>query len=200
MGRCLRLITSAALACTLATTLAVAIVGAQAFAPDESGAIPQAQAASAKAKNAKAHAAYKKKLAKIQNENGIPGVSYRFIDITGDKVDEMVVAWWPAVYTYKSGKVKRVFSGSRGGLGLGPVYKAKKVFMVNSSGALTYFKWNGKKFKPMVTVCDLNTQTGDGSYYWIKGKGDVSESAAKTYVKKLIGSSKATKLKFKKNY
>ena len=170
----------------------------QAAGAAEGPLVGKAYASTASAENAKAHKAYKKKLAKLSKENGGIPTRYRFIDLTGDGVDEMMVAWWPSAYTYRGGKVVRVYSGSRGGLDVTRAYKAKKVFVANSSGAYTYYKWNGKKFVAVATVMDYNSQVGgDDTYYWVKGKGEVSEQEAKAYVKKLLGKAKMTTIKYK---
>lgn len=195
LARSSRLGMKAALALMLAFGVAVAMCVEAAPA---SGLAGRAYAASVQAKNAKAHAAYGKKLAKLAKENGsIVGLEYMCVDITGDGVDDMLVQWWPAIYTYKGGKVKRVYNGFRGGLAFTKVYKSKKVVVTNASGGLTYLKWNGKKFKKMVTIVDNNIFDGGSTYYWVTGKGEVTEKKAKAFAKKLVGNAKSQKVKYR---
>lgn len=166
------------------------------------------KASATKAKNAQAHAAFKKKLVKIRKANGTTdGPWYRFIDLTGDGVDEMVVQWWPAVYRYSSGKVKRINKQMVGRFYYPKAYKSKRILVTAGSDALgsmpakVYLKWNGKKFVKMAslyTPCAYAKSVGNKASYWVKGKGQVTKKQAQAYVKKLVGKAKATKITYKR--
>ena len=166
-------------------------------------------AASRKAENRKAHAAYKKKLWQLRKSQGTtdPPMS-AFVDLTGDGVDEMVVLWWPSVYTYRSGKAVRVEKGFVGSDALYRAYKKAHVIVKGRGDTMggvsrVYKRWNGKKF---VTVASLYTPSSTGiAYgnqpsYWTKADGYTTKARAKAYVKKLIGADKASRIKYRKNW
>ena len=127
-------------------------------------------------------------------------------DTDGDGVDEMITMWWPAVYTYKGGKVKKVFSGDIGRVLFQKAYKKKKVIVVTlndpayTTVSKSYLKWNGSQFVYKATLTPTNSyakQHGVSSRYYINGKGNVSKKTANAYVKKLVGKAKATKITYK---
>ena len=161
--------------------------------------------ASKASKNKAAHKAYLKELKKLVAERNAIG-KYRFMDVTGDGVDEMITMWWPAVYTYKGGKVKKVFSGDIGRVLFQKAYKKKKVIVVTlndpayTTVSKSYLKWNGSQFVYKATLTPTNSyakQHGVSSRYYINGKGNVSKKTANAYVKKLVGKAKATKITYK---
>lgn len=171
-----------------------------------SDAVLSIQATSKAQKNAKAHAAYYKKLSAMQKKGmliqGLP--NYCFVDLTGDGVDEMIVQWWPSIYTYRSGKAVQVHDGEVGSSSYAKLYKTKKVFVHvmpdhMGSSSKSYYKWNGKKFVHVATTykpSTLGKQQGAKAYYWVKGKGKVSKKRATSYVKKLTKGAKASKPKY----
>ena len=145
-------------------------------------------------KNSEAHTAYTKKLRALGKTYPQSSIKYRFVDLNCDGVDEMVVSWFPEVYTYSSGKVKRVDKAMIGSSWYLIAPKAKVFSRVESdhcgSAMYRYYKWNGKKFAHVATLYthDKNdTSLRIRSQYWIKGKGDVSKKTAEKYVKKIRG-------------
>ena len=165
---------------------------------------PSLSAAATKAqKNKTAHKAYKKKLRKLASEVSYITPQYKFIDVTGDGVHEMFVAWWPEVYTFQNGKVKRLNRGEVGSDNYKVIASKRVVVRLSAdhmgAASLMYYKWNGKKLVHRVTVY---TPTRDGRnmgaepYYWVKGHGKVSKSYAKKQVKKLTGGKTPKALKY----
>ena len=160
--------------------------------------------ASTASENKAAHKAYKKRLVKLKKESMSFGWCC-FMDVTGDGIDEMIMSWWPSIYTYKSGKVKRVFSGEAGSQSFKKTYKSKKVVLFASPdhcGAFSYsyLKWNGSKFVSQVSLYTPkrhNKQHGYKANYHIEGRGEVSKKAAKAYAKKLVGNATAKKITYK---
>ena len=157
--------------------------------------------------NKRAHTAYFKKLRALKNDGKfLDGGSYCFADITGDGIDEMVTAWWPSVYTYRKGKVVRVHNADFGSMGYSKYYRAKKVFVLLSpdhmgGSSRQYFKWNGKKFVAIAssyTPTKAGREMGSTPYYWTKSKGEVSKAVCQKQIKKLLGSAKVRKIKYKK--
>ena len=161
------------------------------------------QATTRARKNNKAHATYYKQLSAMQKKGmiiqGVP--NYCFVDLTGDGVDEMIVQWWPSIYTYRSRKAVCVHDGEIGSSSYAKLYRTKKVFVHVSpdhmgSSYKSYYKWNGKKFVTVATTytpSTLGKQQGAKAYHWIKGKGKVSKKRVKAYIKKLTKGAKATK-------
>ena len=150
-------------------------------------------AAKASPKNSKAHAAYKKKLKSLCNKYEQSSVYYQFVDLNRDGVDEMIVSWFPEIYTYSNGKVKRVDKARAGSNSYSIAPKAKVFCRIEfdhcGSATYRYFKWNGKKFAHVATLYthDKNdTYLNVKSHYWVKGKGSVSKKVATKYVKKIL--------------
>lgn len=188
-----------ALLCAVLMLLGTPVI-AVAQTSDNSDVALVTQTSSKAQKNRKAHTAYYKKLKALRRKGKVlQGTStYCFTDITGDGVDEMIVRWWPSVYTYRGGKVVCVHDGELGSSSYG-LYKGKKVFSHfipdhMGSGQRDYYKWNGGKFVKVATMYQpsaYRAQQGAKSYYWVKGKGKVSKKRAKAYVKKLVKGAKS---------
>lgn len=211
MKRFLAIITAVALAAALLPASALALQPGSA----DFGSASAAKAgtvsvqASKAAKNKAAHKAYKKKMRSLKKQAWFTG-SYRFIDLTHDGVDELVTLWWPAVYTYKGGKVKRVYSASYGSESVVKAYKAKKVFVVCSpdhvgSASYSYWWWNSYtgSFTWMATKytpSKYGKKAGYRASYRLRGVGDVSKKQANASIKRFIGKSKATKITYKKAF
>ena len=90
----------------LAASGAVAV---QALAPGGEGLVPRAHAASKAAKNKRAHAACMDELELLCAESEQRTASYKFMDLTGDGVHEMMVECSDevpatAVYTFSAGE------------------------------------------------------------------------------------------------
>jgi len=188
-----------------ASALALQPSGGELAAGAVSGASPAlATQASKAAKNKAAHKAYLKKLKKLVAERNAMG-KYRFMDVTGDGIDEMITMWWPTVYTYNAGKVKTAFSADYGLVNFVRAYRAKKVIMLSTpdhalGATYSYLKWNGSQFVYKVSLYTPNKygkQAGYQPNYYINAKGKVSKKAAKAYVKKLVGTAKAAKITYK---
>ena len=169
-------------------------------------AFPTASLATSKATiNKRAHAAYFKKLDALKRDGKfMEGGSYRFVDLTNDGIDEMIVAWWPSVYTYRSGKVVRVHNAQMGSEGYTKYYRTRKVLIHTTpdhmgAASVEYLKWNGKKFVVVATrytPTKSGRQMGAKPYYWTKSKGKVSKAVCQKQIKKLLGSAKAKRVTY----
>lgn len=167
-----------------------------------------AQAASAK--NKKARKAYVVQLKKDKKrwKNEGSKIGYVYADLNGDGVEELITRsgnkylTGVSIYTYKQGKVKRVYDTEVFSLKCLKYYKSKKVlYELNSSGldddSEGYYKFSGNKYKLKCGSC-----VNGKKYYdcFVNGKTK-SASAYKKYVKSLVKKSKAksfNKLKWKK--
>ena len=184
-------------------------VPAYATSTSESRAITS-QSTSKATKNKKAHTAYYKRLKKLEKDglflSSIGG--YQFVDLTGDGIDEMIVSWWPSVYTYKGGKAMRVDNADVGSSYYVKLYPSRKVFVRTmpdhmGSASKNYYKWNGKKFVKVASTyqpSQSGKKQGAKPFYWVKGKGKVSKSMGKAYVKKITKGSKGQAPVFTKYY
>ncbi len=156
----------------------------------------------------KAHAAYKKKLKNLAKKSWLGYVRYKFVDLNRDGTDEMIVGGFPEVYTFKNGKVKRVNKAMTGSSSYKISPKAKVFCRIEpdfcGSATYDYYKWNGKKFAHVATMYthDKNdTYLANSSYYWVKGKGNVSKKKASKYVKKkMLKGSKLRSITYKTFY
>lgn len=160
--------------------------------------------AHAKVSSTKAHSLYESYL-RAQMSDYMSFGEYKFVDITGDGVDEMITGWWPSVCTIKSGKVKVAISVPMGSCSFGKVYKKKHVITLiepdhMGSSSTVYYKWSKAK-KKFVRKASTYSPTSDAkrngavARHTVKGK-KVSKAKFKAYKKKLLGTSKGTRIKF----
>ncbi|MBQ9001922.1 MAG: hypothetical protein IJ087_08730, partial [Eggerthellaceae bacterium] len=164
-------------------------------------------------RNAEARGALKKKLKALYKEyrdsyapnNGFTGMRYRFADLNGDKVDELLVSqdnrWQPmnSVYGFASGKVVAISSAAFS-VGEGVFdhrivsYKKRGVLKVhdwhNNYAGDRYYKWNGKTSKLVAAREDDAIWSGHNYTYYVNG-ARVSESKFNAYVKKITRGAKA---------
>ncbi|MBQ9001724.1 MAG: hypothetical protein IJ087_07725, partial [Eggerthellaceae bacterium] len=164
-------------------------------------------------KNAEARSALKKKLKALYKEyrddgapnNGFTGVRYRFADLNGDGVDELLVSqdnrWQPmnSVYGFSSGKIVAISSSSFS-VGEGVFdhriisYKKKGVLKVhdwhNHYARDRYYKWNGKTSKLVASREDDDIWYSHNYTYYVNG-AKVSKAKFSAYVKKITKGAKA---------
>ncbi|MBR3225595.1 MAG: hypothetical protein IKF78_09750 [Atopobiaceae bacterium] len=102
----------------------------------------------------------------------------------------------------------RVDSGSTGSNAYAGVYKSKRVIVRREfdhagSYSETYLQWNGNAFVAEATIYELSSVArryyqNAKSYYWVQGKGEVSSSVAKQYVRNLVGGTSRTAIGYQK--
>lgn len=126
------------------------------------------------------------------------------MDLTNDGVDEMVVNWFPSIYTYRKGKVVRVsrlLSGSSHYTKYWPKKRAIRASVPDHAGGTEYeyYKWKGKK---LVKVASTYTPKKNGkamgftSRQWVRGKGEVSKASCSAYIKRLTRHTKSRSVKY----
>lgn len=110
-------------------------------------AVPQPAVAST---NSKAHAAYMKKMRGLADSSGRD--MYCFVDLTGDGVDEAVMENYAyggsgcdlLIFTYKKGKVKRIYKEPEYGLQWIKYYKKTRSLVFYRSGHGGSLYWYAK--------------------------------------------------------
>lgn len=134
-------------------------------------------------------------------------MQFACIDMNGDKIPELILQYDHAIgaegrqrlYTYRNGKVKKVFESGNGD-GIGEIYPRRKVF-VNSGGRMGMgWKYHNLFSKGRVTRKAeewVNLSTNKRSYK-IQGKS-VSRAKYRTYIKKLVKKQKAKSYKLRDN-
>ena len=167
-------------------------------------------------KNKKAAAAYERKMASIRKKSSFR--SSKYADLTGDGVYEFLVAYAPksggpevfSIFTYKSGKVKCMFSDRIYGLSKLITYKKSKAFIAYTAGHggenYIYYKKSGSNFKQLgkrsrIAIAGGGMKNGPWYYYDKKGRS-ISKTAFNAAVKGVKkGSRKTLKLnKWKTEY
>ena len=116
-----------------------------------------ATAESKTAKNKAAHALYTAIVQKLCGEGG--DVAYKYADVTGDGVDELLVEHHPMgngsgrefeIHTYKSGSTKQILSHGEYGLEKVTRYSKTKALVLYCAGhgseAYIYFKYKNGKY------------------------------------------------------
>lgn len=194
----------------LAGTLVVAgsagIVGVQALAPSNSGVLQQAHAVSKAAKNKKAHIVFKKKARSLGKT--YQNVQYKFVDLTGDGIHEMLVDGRSGqggghifyVYTYKSGKAKRILKDGQYGMAFIKSYRKTKAFVMYCTGHghehYDYFAMKNGRYKRIAKRWRSGVNGGSvGSGAWSYSNGKSKAYTKATFNKKV---KKLTKGKTKK--
>lgn len=167
------------------------------------------------AKNKKAHKAYQKQLKKDKKKycSGKEKLKYAYKDLNGDGVDELITEpgfgyLSQIIYTYKSGKVKKVVEAGQGEFT--KYYKKSKVLLYYGGHgdyeSDEYYKFNGNKYKRVAYKEDIfsyDNETDEETHtisYYVNGR-NVDKSVYVAYVKKLIKGDNAKsfrKLKWKK--
>lgn len=160
--------------------------------------------------NKTAHKEYKKALADIKASFYSPEenetLPYAFIDVDGDKIDEMIIQpgfgfYTEGIYDYIGGKVVQTTSVGQGGFT--KFYTTNKVIFIANSGHMGvlsdfYLKFNKKtKQYDYVAYVDKEYAQDDYDYskppvkvtYYVKDK-KVSKATYTKYVKKLKKGSK----------
>lgn len=152
-------------------------------------AIPiQVQAAGSK--NQKAHKAYQSKLKKIKKAYSYSQWGrYLYVDLNGDKTDELVVEidMYTFIYTYKKGKVKKVFEDSSDSGVTIKYYRKSKVIRTRTYAmddeCVYYYKLENNKYKMKAYNYGPH----------VKGK-KVKTKVYKSYIKKLTKGEKGKSL------
>lgn len=170
---------------------------------------PSYAATNKAAANRAAHAAYYKKLDMLKEQDSfLNNGSITFTDLTNDGVDEMVVGWFPSIYTYRKGKAVRVSRLMIGSSHYTKYWPKKKVLRANvpdhvGGTEYEYYKWNGVRF---IKVASTYTPKKGGkamgfsASYWVRGKGKVSKAVCSRYIKRLISGAKGRRIKYDQQY
>ena len=156
---------------------------------------------SVKAKNAKAHKAFKRVLKTMGDSQVTSYIYYRYVDMTGDKVDELLVTHDDIshaartvinVYKYKKGKAVRVADLNEYGVNKLVMYKKTKAFIIACEGhgnkTCDYYKYSKKRGK-FVRVASKGTYMNEygnyGSWAYSGKNSAISKARFNAIVKKL---------------
>ena len=163
---------------------------------------PTAEAASKATTNKKAKALYKKQIEKIKAKN-VVYVCYKFADITGDGIVEAMIEYFTGkdgsgrkfvIYSYKKGKLVKLYSENEYGLQRISVYK-KGVVMYNAGhGHEEYSYYTKSSSGKLKLVGSKGRMIGDGVEWIYRDKSgkELTKAAFDKLVKKTKTGSKKT--------
>lgn len=178
-------------------------------------AVPGVQAATVAQTNKKADQKFNSKMKSIR-KNSQFSIRYKYVDITGDGIHEALVEYKPKtqgdssqkfdVYTYKSGKVKRILTTTEYGLSKCTYYRQAGSLIVYGAGNgrewYRYYKLqsNGKyKYitqKTRTAIAGGSVSNGPWQYY--KGGSTLTKITAKKFNNLNAGLKKGKRLAFSK--
>ena len=168
-------------------------IGFAQMIPDK-GITPVIQAKSIKKTRIQAEKAYMKKINALGEECGSP-VEYKFVDITGDNVPEVLTKYIKKnrrhgnldVYTYKKGKIKRILHIQNDNLKI-YLYRKTKTLLVYDSyhdyRDCSFYQYSNKKMRLKAKKC---TNTAGETLNWYENQNGrhISKKKYNRIVKKL---------------
>ena len=173
---------------------------------------PKTQAASLKNKNKKAHKVLQTKYTSLYNNSS--GISYKYMDVTGDGVHELLASYFPSskssggsmygldIFQVKNGKIKCILRTDSYGLAKISYYKSSKSLIMNQLGhggeSYSCFKFRNGKFKSIASKARQSIKGGSVEngpwYYYGSSQNTISKSSFNKKIKGMIkGKAKITK-------
>ena len=154
---------------------------------------PKSQAASLTARNNKAHTLLKKKYNSIYRKH--MDVTYKYYDVTGDGVHELLMDCYPSpyggsghviyIFQAKGSKVKCILKTTEYGLERITFYKKSKSLVMSMYGhggeSHSYYKFKSGKYKCYGTKSRQSVKGGNmnnGPWYYYNGSGKTTSKAA----------------------
>ncbi len=147
---------------------------------------PKAQAASLAGKNKKAHRLLQQKYTSLYNNSS--GISYKYLDVTGDGVHELLADYFPSadgsggsmygldIFQVKNGKIKCILRTDSYGLAKITYHKSSKSLIMSQYGhggeSYRYFKFKSGKYKSVASKSRQSTKGGsvkNGPWYYQDG-------------------------------
>lgn len=166
-----------------------------AFAAFFAVAAVRVDAASVISANSKANAKYSKKLKSLLDSGNYRGIEYKFVDITGDGINEALFLLAPKksgstvvfrIFDYDSatGKIKRILNCRGKYLKKLLVYKSNKTFILEYSGkgAKEYDYYSMKKGVYVLDAYKLRPASSNVWQYYNKNGKQISESSFNTLI------------------
>ena len=159
------------------------------------GITPVIQAKSIKKTIKKAKKAFTGKMDAIADESD-DGVEYQFIDITGDKVPEVLAKYIKRnkrhgnldVYTYKNGKIKRLLHIRNDNLKKIYFYRKTKTLVIYDSyhdyNDCAFYKYSKRKIHLIAKKC-VNSANGGSVWYEKQNGHRISKKKFNRIVKRL---------------
>ena len=155
--------------------------------------IPTVQAKSVKKTVKKAKRAYEEKVVSLASDNETE-VYYRIIDVTGDKIPELLTEYLKTsrhgvlqVYKYKKGKVKKILDKENENLTIYLYRKTKTLLIYNSYHSYNdraYYKYSNGKFRLKAKRCC--NSSAEVKKWYEKGNGStISKKKYNRIIKKL---------------
>ena len=176
-------------------------------------AVPKIQAASLKSKNKNAQEILQKKYTDLYNNSS--GISYKYMDVTGDGVHELLASYFPSsegsggnmygldIFQVKKGKIKCILRTDSYGLAKITFYKSSKSLVMSQYGhggeSYSYFKFKSGKYKSVASKARQSTKGGSVEngpwYYYGSSQKTISKSSFNKKIKGMVkGKAKTTKL------